>query len=149
MDRAGYTLLPLIGGGFIAAQAPINARLKTILDAPVGSALISFVIGTLVLGVTAALAGQMGETVTHFGGGPWWAYLGGVCGAVFVFATLYSSPRIGVTTTFVAVVLGQVVVAALIDRFGWFDVKAVPFTWQRGLAIGLLIVSLVLIAGES
>jgi bacterial/archaeal transporter family-2 protein len=149
MDRAGYALLALAGGGLIAAQAPINARLRTVLHAPVGSALISFVVGTLVLAVAALVAGQMGDTVSRLGGGPWWAYLGGICGAVFVFATLLASPRIGVTETFVAVVLGQVVLAALIDRFGWFGVKAIPLTWQRGLAIGLLVVSLVLIEGES
>ena len=45
MDRAGYALLALTGGGLIAAQAPINARLRTVLHAPVSVFRVSTRIG--------------------------------------------------------------------------------------------------------
>ena len=83
--------------------------------------------------------------VTALGGGPWWAYLGGLCGAVLVTATLVATPRLGVTSTFVAVIVGQVAVAAVIDRFGLFGVAARGLTPTRVAAIGLLAVSLVLL----
>ena len=63
-------------------------------------------------------------------------------------ATLVSAPRVGVTATFVAVILGQVTAAALIDRFGWLGVRATGFGPSRAVAIGLLLVSLVLLARE-
>src|SRR5262245_2019581 len=113
----------MAGGALIAVQAPINARLRLAVDSPVGSALVSFVAGTLVLAAATLALGDAGRVVSGLGGGPWWAYLGGACGAVFVFATLVSTPRVGVTTTFVAVILGQVVAAGLIDHFGWLGVR--------------------------
>jgi bacterial/archaeal transporter family-2 protein len=145
VTRSVYLILPLVGGALIAAQAPINARLRTALESPVGSAFVSFAIGTAVLFVALAVVGDVPRLAT-LGGGPWWAYLGGACGAVFVFATLVASPRVGVTATFVAVILGQVLAAALIDRFGWLGVPSVPITVERLAAIGLLGVSLVLLA---
>jgi transporter family-2 protein len=144
MPRYAYLLLPLIGGAMIAAQAPVNARLRVVLGSPVGSALVSFAVGTVLLFGAVVVAGDAGRLVA-LGGGPWWAYLGGAFGAVFVFATLVASPRLGVTTTFVAVIVGQVALAALIDRFGWLGANAVPFSWERVGALVLMCGSLVLL----
>lgn len=59
--------------------------------------------------------------------------------------TLLAAPRVGVTATFVAVIAGQVVAAALIDRFGWLGQPGIPLSLERVIAIALLIVSLVLL----
>jgi transporter family-2 protein len=76
------------------------------------------------------------------------AKVGGLCGAVLVTATLIATPRLGVTSTFVAVVVGQIAIAAMIDRFGWFGVAARAITPTRVIAIALLAVSLVLLLRE-
>ena len=144
MTRILYALLPLVGGALIAAQAPINARLRVTLTSPVGSAFVSFLIGTVVLFAALVVVGDTGRLGT-LGAGPWWAYLGGFCGAVFVFATLVAAPRVGVTATFVSVIVGQVVLSALIDRFGWFGLPSIALRPERIAAIGLLAVSLVLL----
>jgi transporter family-2 protein len=145
MSRVLYALLPLAGGAFIAAQAPINARLRLTLTSPLGSGLISFAIGTLLFLAAVAIVGDGGAVLSGLGSGPWWAYLGGACGAVFVVATLLAAPRVGVTATFVAVIAGQVVAATLIDRFGWLGQPGIPLSLERVIAIALLIVSLVLL----
>jgi bacterial/archaeal transporter family-2 protein len=146
VDRLAYLILPLVGGALIAAQAPINARLRGVVDSAVGSAMVSFVIGLVILAVITVAVGDLGSVVSGFGAGPWWAYLGGACGAVLVFATLVASPRVGVTATFVAVITGQVVCAAVIDRFGLLGQQAIALDAQRLAAIGLLAMSLVLLA---
>jgi transporter family-2 protein len=144
MPRLTYALLALVAGAMIAVQAPINARLRLTLGSPVGSALVSFAVGLVLLaGVTVAV-GDAGN-LRAVGSGPWWAYLGGALGAVFVVVTLLAAPRIGVTATFVAVILGQVLAAALIDRFGLIGQDAIALTWERVLAIGLLLASLALL----
>jgi transporter family-2 protein len=144
MPRYAYLLLPLIGGAMIAAQAPVNARLRVVLGSPVGSALVSFAVGIVLLFGAVVVVGDTGR-LGALGGGPWWAYLGGAFGAVFVFATLVASPRLGVTTTFVAVIVGQVALAALIDRFGWLGADPVPLSWERLAALALMCISLVLL----
>jgi bacterial/archaeal transporter family-2 protein len=145
VDRVLFAFLAIAGGALIAAQAPVNARLRVVLGSPLGSALVSFAIGTAILLVLTLAVGDGPRTASHLGGGPWWAYVGGACGAAFVTATLLATPRVGVTATFFAVILGEVGMAALIDRFGWFGVRPLPFSWERGLAIGLLVVSVILL----
>jgi transporter family-2 protein len=144
MSRALYALLPLIGGAMIAAQAPVNARLRVALQSPIGSAFISFLVGLLLLGGALVVVGDAGR-LPNVGQGPWWAYLGGAFGAFFVVSTLLASPRVGVTTTFVSVISGQVAAAALIDRFGWLGAKQIDLSWERLVALGLMVVSLVLL----
>jgi transporter family-2 protein len=145
VHRLVYALLPLVGGALIAAQAPINARLRLSVASPLGSGLISFAIGTLLLVGAVIVVGDGGALAGGIGSGPWWAYLGGACGAVFVVATLLAAPRVGVTTTFVAVIAGQVVASALIDRFGWLGQPVVPLSADRLIAIALLVASLLLL----
>jgi len=147
MDRFAPAMLAFAGGGLIAAQAPINARLKIIVGSPVLAAAISFVVGTAVLVLAVLLSDGQGG-LAHIGGGPWWAYVGGFCGAVLVTATLVATPRLGVTSTFVAVIVGEVVIAAAIDRFGLFGVAARAITPTRVIAIMLLAVSMVLLLRE-
>jgi transporter family-2 protein len=145
VSRVLYALLPLTGGALIAAQAPINARLRLTLASPVGSGLISFLVGILILLGAVIVVGDGGAVLEGLGGGPWWAYLGGACGAFFVVATILAAPRVGVTATFIAVIAGQVAAATLIDRYGWLGVPSIPWTPERLIAIGLLVISLFLL----
>ena len=103
-----------------------------------------FLGGTIILVAGTLIVGQ-GSSLINIGGGPWWAYLGGLCGAVLVFGTLIAAPKVGVLPTFIAVVLGQVVLAAAIDYFGWFGQPVASFGWDRILAIILLLASLALL----
>ncbi|MEW6583216.1 MAG: DMT family transporter, partial [Actinomycetota bacterium] len=133
MTRLLYILLPLAAGAFLAAQAPINARLRVTLDSPLAGALVSFLVGTVALLAAAAATGGV-RGLGAIGGGPWWAYLGGILGAVFVVVGILATPRVGVTVTFVAVIAGQVAAAAVIDHNGWLGVTHSPITWERAAA---------------
>ena len=70
MSRVLYALLPLLGGAMIAVQAPVNARLRSVLTSPVGSATVSFATGLVILVAAAALIdrfGWLGQRPIHFG----------------------------------------------------------------------------------
>lgn len=143
-SRLLYAVLPLMGGALLAAQAPINARLRTALGSPFGSAVVSFTTGLLFLVLALVVTGQL-TSLGRVGTGPWWAYLGGGIGAFFVVVGLLAVPRVGVTVTFVAVIAGQLVSGTVIDRFGWLGVPALPLTWERIVAVLLVLVALVLL----
>lgn len=143
-SRILYAILPLMGGAMLAAQAPINARLRSALGSPFGSAVVSFTTGLAFLLIALVVSGQFGR-LTGVGTGPWWAYLGGALGAFFVVVGLLAVPRVGVTVTFVAVIAGQMLSGMLIDRFGWLNVPAQALTWERVTAVGLVGVALVLL----
>ncbi|MFN8109487.1 MAG: DMT family transporter [Thermoleophilia bacterium] len=149
MGRLLTLMFAALGGGLIAAQAPINARLKVAVGSPFLSAALSFLVGTIIL-VTAVVATGATHGVTGAGSAPWWAWLGGLCGAILVTSTLVAAPRVGATATFVAVIAGQVLVAIAIDRFGMFGLPVRNISPERVAALGLIAVALVLLArGES
>jgi transporter family-2 protein len=69
---------------------------------------------------------------------PAWMWLGGVMGLTVVFAITFAQPRIGATATIGILIAGQLVMGAVIDRFGLFGVDQIAISWQRALGIGLL-----------
>lgn len=59
--------------------------------------------------------------------------------AFIILAITVAGPRIGVVATTAFLIAAQFALAAIIDRFGWFGVERVGFTWARVLGIGLLV----------
>jgi transporter family-2 protein len=71
---------------------------------------------------------------------PAWLWIGGVMSVFIVFAITVGPPRIGVTATVATVIAGNLVSAAVIDRFGLFGVDRVGLNWTRVLGFALLAV---------
>jgi transporter family-2 protein len=69
---------------------------------------------------------------------PVWLWIGGVMSVFIVFAVTLGPPRIGVTATIAIVIAGNLLSAAIIDRFGFFGVERVGLDWPRVLGFILL-----------
>jgi bacterial/archaeal transporter family-2 protein len=69
---------------------------------------------------------------------PPWMWIGGVMGLTVVFTITFAQPRIGATATIGILIAGQLVMGAVIDRFGLFGVEQIGISWPRALGIGLL-----------
>jgi bacterial/archaeal transporter family-2 protein len=78
--------------------------------------------------------GRLGEAFHA----PPWMWLGGVMGLTVVFAITFAQPRIGATATIGILIAGQLLMGAVIDRFGLFGVEQIDISWPRALGIGLL-----------
>jgi transporter family-2 protein len=53
-------------------------------------------------------------------------------------------PEIGVSTTFIAVIVGQIILSVVIDHFGLFGGTRFPIDKQKAIAIILMLVALFL-----
>jgi transporter family-2 protein len=69
---------------------------------------------------------------------PAWMWLGGLMGLTVVFTITFAQPRIGATATIGILIAGQLVMGALIDRFGLFGVAQYDISWPRAVGIVLL-----------
>lgn len=131
MNPAGLSLLlALVAGVLLAVQAPTNAILAKAGGSPVMAAFVSFLIGSLALGVaTLASSGRL------FAPGlrqvPWYAWAGGLYGAVFVAVAAFAAPRIGVGVLLTAAVAGQLVAAVVLDHYGLLGLARHPVTITR------------------
>lgn len=89
-------VLVFIAGGLVALQAPTNAMLAKAGGSAVLAALISFMVGTVALLVVWLFSGNRPGT-EPFALLPWYAWIGGLYGAVFVAVAAFAAPKIGIT----------------------------------------------------
>jgi len=116
MNAASLGLALLIGM-LLPLQALINASLGKQTGGPLFAALASFLVGTSVLGVWW-LASRPQWDPSALTRVPWWAWTGGVIGAVYVAGATLLIPRMGAAALICAVVFGQVAGSLLLDHFG-------------------------------
>lgn len=69
----------------------------------------------------------------------WPLYMGGIIGVAILAASISLVPRIGTTSTLIAMVLGQSLIALAIDHFGLFASPKIEINLARG--VGLLLVA--------
>ena len=93
----------------------------------------------LVLSLAILLVARTG--VGGLGGAfrtPGWMWLGGLMGLTVVFSITFAQPRIGATATIGILIAGQLVMGALIDRYGWFGVDQISLSPARLIGIAFL-----------
>jgi transporter family-2 protein len=71
---------------------------------------------------------------------PAWLWTAGVMSALIITALTFAAPRIGTTATIAILLAGNLTMAAVIDRFGWFGLDRIPLGWPRLLGLALLAV---------
>jgi transporter family-2 protein len=133
----------LAGGVALAVQAAINGHLGRALSDPVVAACISFGAGFLVL-LAASLFRIDAVDRAALAGLPWWAWTGGALGAFYVLCTITAVSRLGVLSLVAALVLGQMGAALILDATGAFGGSVLAISWQRALAVLLVLSGLVL-----
>lgn len=134
----------VLAGGATALQAPTNARLATAVSSPVNAAFVSFAVGTAALGLLA-LALQTRPDVAAARSLPWWAWVGGLYGCVFVVAAAWGVPRLGVALTITLMVAGQLLASLLLDHFGAMGVPRQPINWSKVAGVALVVVGALLV----
>ncbi|MER2171573.1 MAG: DMT family transporter [Psychrobacillus psychrodurans] len=133
--------LALIGGSAVAIQSQINALFSKKVGV-LESATVSFMVGALALFFLAFFFGK-GNFLNVFTV-PKWQLIGGLLGAFFIVINIYSVNLIGVAATFMAVIIGQIFVGAIIDHFGLFGGVVYPINLTKLIALALMFVGIYL-----
>lgn len=142
--RLGLFAVALMVGVVLPLQAGTNAQLRAYVGSPVNAAVVSFVVGTIALVAVSVLTRQSwsGGQLT---GAPWWIWVGGICGAIYVAASVVLVPRIGVGNTVIFALAGQVVASLAIDHFGIARVPVHSIGPARLVGAALVIAGAVLV----
>jgi transporter family-2 protein len=129
--------LGILAGALITIQSVLNAALGE-RTGNLGSVLMLTLVSIVVLLFLILLFPGTADFRAAPGLARWYLYLGGVLGIAILAAPIFLIPRIGATSTLTALVLGQLLLALLIDHFGWF---AAPRITADGWRIaGMLLV---------
>jgi bacterial/archaeal transporter family-2 protein len=145
MSRALAVVLTVAAGCLVGMQAPVNARLSSSVG-KFQAATFSFLVGTaaLVLVTTVVTQGDF-SSLRNVSSVPWWALIGGLFGAVYVAVALVAVRTLGATGVTAAVITGQLVVSAVIDRFGLLGITRQNLGTTRIVGLFVLAVGVFLV----
>lgn len=143
MERGFAVVVMALAGGVVAIQPALNAGISRSTGSLV-AALVSFIVGTLALGLLVLLSGQLGR-LGVVGDVRWYYLLGGVCGAVWISTSLIAVKSLGAGGVVAATVTGQLTGAMIADRLGVLGLTETPITPLRVLGVLMLIVGTYLV----
>ncbi len=135
-------LIPLLTGLIAGISMAVQGSFNTVLSKVIGLLEANFVvhiIGTIVILVLLLCRLGHGD-LTRAGEAPWFAYLGGLLSVVILFTVMVSISKLGVAVATTAIIVGQVSTALLIDHFGLFGLRSIPFTWWKLMGLAFLAV---------
>jgi bacterial/archaeal transporter family-2 protein len=137
--------LAFLTGAGLAVQGALNTELRAALGTPVLAALLSFVVGTVLLVAAVVAAHERPPELSGWVRVPWWAWFGGLCGAAYVLMTVLVMPRAGAAATLGLAVVGQLLASLVLDAFGLLGVPRHPFNLGRLLGALLLLGGVILV----
>ena len=147
-----FLVLAMLVGAIVPVQTAINTRLRVSVGSPIAATFLSFVVAAVVSSVMALLAtGELVPDLAVAAAQPWWAWLGGFMGVMFIAGNIVLFPKLGPVQTVILPILGQAIMGLLIDRFGLFQSPRVAVGALRlvGALIVVLGIAMVLEVGRS
>lgn len=138
--------LALLGGSVLALMIGLNSQLYFYVS-PLTASWIAHGTGAVAaLAMLLLLTRRRPKQPSAAPGVPWWAYLGGISGAVLVvLAVITVNSFLGITGTLVLSIVGQVVFGQVSDQYGWFGLEKHPVTRARLLSVIPIVIGSVLI----
>lgn len=139
-----YLVVALATGAAIAVQSLANSRLRVALDSPMWAAIGQFIVGLVALVVVALV---MRQPVPDTGGltrMPWWGWVGGAFGALFIIVAIVLTPRLGTALTLATITVGQMVAALVLDHYGWLGAPVVRLSLPRAIGAAFLLAGIAL-----
>lgn len=144
MSTAGWWLLALCAGLCSTLQSAVNGNITKTLGSYTAMACnaVFFFIGTIIFIFYGFSKNEF--SMARWTALRWDHYLGGVFGfGVVLFLTL-CFPRLGALTTMALMILGQSIVALVVDSQGLWGGPVVAISIQRLLAVGLVLAGVIL-----
>lgn len=135
-------IIAAIGGIAVAFQA----QFMGVMDRSIGtleSVLITYGSGGLL--IVIAMLINRGGNLSAWKNVPWYALTAGVLGLIIVGTIGYSTPRLGLVTTFTIFVASQFIVGALLDHFGILGAELRPLNLTRLAGMGVMLLGVWLI----
>ena len=147
MDKGVAVAVAAVIGGVVATQAPLNSQLaRTVggLQASVVALAVSFVALLALAALTDGLGG-----IRRIGDAPVYVAIGGgLVGALYVGSIVFTVRALGVGGLTALTIAGQLVLAIVIDHFGWLGVERSPITVAKVAGVVLLAVGTWLVVRE-
>jgi transporter family-2 protein len=138
-------VLPLIAGVGIAWQQAVNGHVRVVSGSAMVAGLVNFAMGTAVLLLAFAVSVTLRGFPDHLPREPWWLYVGGPLGIVFIAVGAAVVRYTGVLLLGLGMIAGQVSGALLLDWIAPGDAGQPGWNTILGAALTLVAVAVAVV----
>ena len=134
-------LICIAAGAAMSVQGVMNTRLGESIGTSEANAFVQCTAAVL---AAAVLLFHRDGSFSALGEANWFYMLGGVLGLVITLTVMLGIGALSPTVAISAILISQLLVAALIDAFGLFGAERVSFGWTKFLGLGLMAAGLLI-----
>ena len=139
-------MLLAVGAGIsVVVQQALNANLRSALNSAAWSGFVSYLVGVICMALLALALRDPMPSASVAARIPWWAWSGGLFGAIFIALAIFLIPQLGAATFIALLVAGQMLCSLAIDHFGLLGVPVHPASLVRLAGAAFLVLGVVLI----
>lgn len=143
-----YLLAALIGGAILPVQVALNTLLKGYVGQPMQVTFISYFAGTIASLIICVFARYPLPTITSLSQTSWWMWVGGCLGTLYVWSTIFATPKLGAGLTLGLTIAGQMIAALFLDHFGLIGLTKYPANPLRITGTVFVIIGVSLVAAQ-
>ncbi|MEH0146402.1 DMT family transporter [Corynebacterium sp. Q4381] len=139
-------ILAMLVGAIVPVQTAINTRLRVSVGSPLAATFYSFVIAVVVAsGMSCLTTSTLIPNLAVPASEPWWIWLGGFMGVMFIAGNIVLFPQLGPIQTVILPILGQVLMGLVIDQFGLFASPRVPVGALRLFGAAIVVAGIAIV----
>ena len=133
----------IFAGMLIATQIAVNGYLGKVVGSPIKASAISFTVGIIFLAIICIVLhfknGKSESFKNESAKNPWWMWIGGILGGLYILANVYLSRIVGTGMTVIILLIGSTTGGILVDHFGMFESPKKPINAQKILGVLIMI----------
>lgn len=145
MKLALPIVLAVAAGASIVIQQILNANLRSALNSAAWSGFASYFVGLVCMAFFAIALRDAVPQIATVARIPWWAWSGGLFGAIFIGIAILLVPILGAATFIALLITGQMLTSVMFDHFGWLGLAQRSLDLPRLIGVAMLIGGVVLI----
>jgi len=136
----------VIAGCLNTVQSGANATLNKTLQQPIFSALVVSGTNVIVYLLFAIFVGLSLPEASRVSQTPWWAWMGGALGAIYVLSMILFAERLGAAVFTGLTLTGAIVTSVILDHYGLVGFRQHEVSLLRIVGCFLMIGGLALIS---
>jgi len=135
-------IIALLSGALMSIQGVFNTQVTKATSLWVSTSFVQFsalIVCLIICGITDRQSFMTLMEVPNK-----WTLLGGAIGAFITVTVIKSMDSLGPARAAMLIVISQLIVAWVIELFGWFGTEQTPFEWRRLFGMVLAIIGVVI-----
>lgn len=135
-------IIALISGALMSIQGVFNTQVTKTSGIWVANSFVQFT--ALLVCVAAWMITDRSSFSTLMKVEPKYMLLGGVIGAFITYTVIKGMEMLGPAKAVMLIVVAQLLVAYIIELFGWFGVEKQPFEFRKVIGMGIAVLGIVI-----